>query len=208
MNKQSNRKSTWALGLSIVAIVLCLLVLVLWAFDTYPRSVVTAETFIGACVTLLGVIVTVAVGWQIYNAIEMRQMMRQVEEKQKNIDEAQRKLEGEVRKNHEHSMHLHHMTLAMQQEAAHRYAPAVFYYFGALYVGMGLNMPYDNNDYVWVHVKSCLAQLIEETKIPAQMYKDMEEVDKLIRASENYHWIRTLYEPLYAEYKSKISAAQ
>ena len=73
---------------------------------------------------------------------------------------------------------------------------------------MGLNMPYDNNDYVWVHVKSCLAQLIEETKVPAQMYKDMEEVDKLIRASENYHWIHALYEPLYAEYKSKISAAQ
>ena len=52
-----------------------------------------------------------------------------------------------------------------------------FYYFGALYAGMGLNMPYDNNDYIWVHVKLCLAQLTGVTKIPAQMYKELGDID-------------------------------
>lgn len=200
-----NTKSTWALILSIVAILLCLLVLILWIFEVIPHSVISSETFIGACVTLLSIIVTIAVGWQIFNAIEMRQMMRQLEEKQKDIDEAQRKLDKEVRKNYSHSLHLHHMTLAMQQEAAHQYAPAVFYYFGALYAGMELNMPYDNNDYIWSHVKSCLAQLTGVTKVPAQMYKDLEEVDTLIRASKEYHWIRTQYDLLFKEFKAKIS---
>ena len=66
------KKSTWALCLSIAAILLCLLVFALWAFEVMPHSVITPETFIGACVALLGVIVTMAVGWQIYNAIEMQ----------------------------------------------------------------------------------------------------------------------------------------
>lgn len=190
-----------------MAMLLSLLVLMLWIFEVIPHSVITSETFIGACVTLLSIIVTIAVGWQIFNAIEMRQMMRELEEKQKNIDEAQRKLDKEVRKNYSHSLHLHHMTLAMQQEVAHQYAPAVFYYFGALYAGMGLNMPYDNNDYIWVHVKLCLAQLTGVTKIPAQMHKDLGIIDALIRASEEYHWIRTQYEPLFEEFKSKITIA-
>ena len=210
MNEQKsnrNNTSTWALILSIIAILLCVLVLMLWIFEVIPHSVITSETFIGACVTLLSIIVTIAVGWQIFNAIDMRQMMRQLEEKQKNIDEAQRKLDNEVRENYKHSMHLHHMTLAMQQEATHQYAPAVFYYFGALYAGMGLNMPYDNNDYIWVHAKSCLAQLTGVTKIPAQMHKDLGNIDALIRASDEYHWIRSQYEPLFEEFKSKISVA-
>ena len=200
-----NSSSTWALIMSIIAILLCFIVFMLWILEMIPHSVISSETFIGACVTLLSIIVTIAVGWQIFNAIEMRQMMRELEEKQMNIDEAQLKLDKEVRKNYSHSLHLHHMTLAMQQEVAHQYAPAVFYYFGALYAGMGLNMPYDNNDYIWVHVKLCLAQLTGVTKVPAQMYKEVGDIDALIRASEEYYWIRTQYEPLFEEFKAKIS---
>lgn len=83
--KDQDKKSTWALCLSIIAIVLCLLVFVLWIFEVMPHSVITAESFIGACVTLLGIIVTVAVGWQIYNAVEVKekiQAIHSLEEKQ------------------------------------------------------------------------------------------------------------------------------
>ena len=60
--KNQNKKSTWALCLSIAAILLCLLVFALWTFEMMPHSVITADSFIGACVALLGVIVTIAVG--------------------------------------------------------------------------------------------------------------------------------------------------
>lgn len=210
MNEQKsnrNNTSTWAIVLSITAILLCILVFMLWIFEVIPHSVISSETFIGACVTLLSIIVTIAVGWQIFNAIDMRQMMRQLEEKQKDIDEAQRKLDKEVRKNYSHSLHLHHVTLGQQHEIEQKYAHAIYYYFGALYAGMGLNLPYDNNDYIWVHVKFCLAQLTVVTKVPAQMYKDIGDIDALIRASDEYHWIRTQYEPLFEEFKSKITIA-
>ena len=70
--KNKDNKSNWAIGLSIVAIVLCLLALALWIFEAIPHSVILPESFIGACVALLGVIVTIAVGAQIVNVMEIR----------------------------------------------------------------------------------------------------------------------------------------
>lgn len=93
MKESENNKSTWALGISIVAILLCLLVFVLWAFDVYPRSVVSAESFISACVALLGVIVTMAVGWQIYNAIEIKEKVTEIDHLQQKLDGQEHRME-------------------------------------------------------------------------------------------------------------------
>ena len=56
----------------MVALLLCLLVIALWVFEIMPHSIVTPDSFIGACVSLLAVIVTIVIGWQIYNAIEVK----------------------------------------------------------------------------------------------------------------------------------------
>ena len=69
--KNKDKKSTWALYISIVALLLCLLVLALWVFEVMPHSVITPDSFIGACVSLLAVIVTLAVGSQIINVMEI-----------------------------------------------------------------------------------------------------------------------------------------
>ena len=82
------KKSTWALCLAIAVILLCLLVFALWAFEVMPHSVVTPDTFIGACVALLGVIVTMAVGWQIYNAIEVKEKIAEIDRLQQKQDKA------------------------------------------------------------------------------------------------------------------------
>ena len=72
MKDQSNKISIWALCLSIIAMLLCLLVFILWIFEAIPHSVISADSFIGACVALLGVIVTIAVGAQIVNVMEVK----------------------------------------------------------------------------------------------------------------------------------------
>ena len=84
--KTQNKQSTWALCLSIAAIILCLLVITIWAFEVMPHSVITPESFIGACVALLGVIVTVAVGSQIVNVMEVKSAQRKYEDEWKDVD--------------------------------------------------------------------------------------------------------------------------
>lgn len=82
--KNKDNKSNWAIGLSIVAIVLCLLVLALWIVEAIPHSVILPESFIGACVALLGVIVTIAVGAQIVNVMEIKSSQKVYENELKN----------------------------------------------------------------------------------------------------------------------------
>ena len=84
--KNKDKKSTWALYISIVALLLCLLVLALWVFEVMPHSVITPDSFIGACVSLLTVIVTFAVGSQIFNIVEVRSIIQEHAQKQVEVD--------------------------------------------------------------------------------------------------------------------------
>lgn len=206
-----NKKSTWALCLSIIAIVLCLFVFALWIFDVYPRSVVTAESFMGACVALLGVIVTVAVGWQIYNAIEMRQMIRQIEGEQASLDESQSKLDekqmelslklDEVDK---HSLHLHHLHLAAQRESEQKYVEAVYYYLGALYTNLELPKQPNNGEVIIAGIRRCLSKIPGVIGIPDEMYDDIYAIDAGIKSTPQYSWFKTEYNSLFQEFSSKI----
>lgn len=208
MNEQKSKssiKSTWSLVLSIVALLLCLLVFGLWIFEVIPHSVISSETFIGSCVTLMSIIVTIAVGWQIFNVIEMRQMMRQLEEKQKSIDEAQRKLDEEVRENYKHALHVQHMILAESREERHVYVEAIYYYLGALYNSLELQNQPSNNTRIFSKIQDCLAQLSEKTLIPEQMYSDIMNMDVSIRASKQFQWFSAQYEQLFKEFVGKIS---
>lgn len=84
--KDTDKKSTWALLISIVVLLLCLLVLTLWLFEVVPHSVITPDSFIGACVALLGMIVTMAVGSQIVNVMELMSAQRKYEEELRALD--------------------------------------------------------------------------------------------------------------------------
>lgn len=208
MNESENRKSTWAICLSIIAILLCLLAFALWAFEVMPHSVITPDTFIGACVALLGVIVTVAVGWQIYNAIEMRQMIRLVEEIQQDLNEKQEVLSHKLEDAEMHSLHLHHLQIAAQREIEQKYVEAVYYYLGALYTNLELPNQPNNSSLIFGRIQFCLSRLPQATIIPAQMYQDIVDIDATIRASKQYHWFASQYLPLFNEFMSKIAKKQ
>ena len=204
MKDPKTQKSTWALCLSIVAILLCLLVFTLWAFDVYPRSIISAESFIGACVALLGVIVTMAVGWQIYNAIEMRQMIRQIEEKQALLDESQHKLDTKQDEQNKHTALVQHILIAEMRERDGKYAEAVYYYLGALYNAIDVQTQPDNIDLIFRRIPDCLAKLNGVTEVPAEMYQDILNIDAKIRASKHFNMFQTQYDQWHREYMLKI----
>lgn len=203
-----NKKSTWALCLSIAAILLCLFVFVLWALEVIPHCVVKPESFIGACVTLLGVIVTVAVGWQIYNAIEMRQMIKLIEEKQESLDESQRKLDAKHDEQNKHTNLIQHILIAEMRERDGKYAEAVYYYLGALYNAIDIQEQPDNTDLIFRRIPDCLGKLKSITEIPADMYKDIENIDATVRASKHFNMFQKQYDEWLQEYMSKITKKQ
>ena len=105
--KNRDKKSMWALLISIVALLLCLFVLALWVFEVIPHSVITPDSFIGACVSLLAVIVTLAVGSQIVNVIEVKSAQRKYEEELKTSLEKIQQQQVQIEEEQHRNSHLH-----------------------------------------------------------------------------------------------------
>lgn len=203
--KDQNRKSIWALCLSIAAILLCLLAFALWAFEVMPHSVVTVDSFIGACVALLGVIVTIAVGSQIVNVMEVKSAQRKYEEELKTaltkLQNQQKQMEDE----RHYNLHIHHCSIALLAETQGYFPNAIYYYFGALLNGLQMQESLDNEDFVFSHMKQCLSKCDQAISIPIHWQKNLKNNDMEIQNSPNYHWIKGEYEPLRDDYFKRIT---
>lgn len=85
-------KSKLSIILSIISLVGVLAVFGLWIFGSLKLSVVSLDTFIGVIVALLAIVFTVIVGLQIVNAIDMREKMIQLQQRQDVIFENERRM--------------------------------------------------------------------------------------------------------------------
>lgn len=198
------KKSTWALCLSIVAILLCLLVFALWAFEVIPHSEIIPETFIGACVALLGVIVTVAVGSQIVNVMEVKSAQRKYEEELKvALEKIQHQQEQMDEDKHINAL-MHNCNQAKYMRDEEQYGRACFYYICALYENLQLKTPLGNETYILSEFYKCLQQKDGVWNVPQEMCGELKNADVLMRQHANYHWIQTQYEPLRNEYFKRI----
>lgn len=203
MNSQ-DKKSTWAIVLSCVAIVLCLMVFVLWALDVMPQSVITPDTFIGACVALLGVIVTMAVGSQIVYVMEVKSAQRKYEEELKvALEKIQRQQEQIEEDKHLNAM-MHNCNQAKFMQDDKQYGKACFYYVCALYENLQLKTPLGNEAYILSELSNCLGQKERVWNIPPKMQEDLKIADALMHQHANFHWIQTQYEPLRDDYFKRI----
>lgn len=72
-------KKKLSIILSTLSLIGVLSVWVLWICESFEMSVITLDTFIGVIVALLAIIVTVAIGFQIVNAMDLRERLSQLE---------------------------------------------------------------------------------------------------------------------------------
>ena len=198
------KKSTWALCLSIAAVLLCLLVFILWAFEVFPHSVITPDSFIGAFVTLLGVIVTLAVGSQIVNVMEVKNAQRKYEEDLKvALEKIQRQQEQIEEDKHLNAM-MHNCNQAKFMQDDKQYGKASFYYTCALYENLQLKTPLGNETFILSELSKCVQQKDGVWNIPQKMHNELKNADALMRQHANCHWIQTQYELLRNEYFKKV----
>lgn len=203
--KNIDKKSTWALLIAMVALLLCLLVFALWISDVYPRSVVSAESFIGVCVALLGVIVTVAVGLQIVNMMEVKSAQRKYEEELKvALEKIQRQQEQMEEEQHRNS-HLHNCNIAKSMQDNKEFGKACFYYTCALYEYLQMKTQLGNEVYIFKEMRNCLDMKDGNWVIPEKMQAEWRNVNQLLRETPNYHWIQDLYERLYNDFIHKCN---
>lgn len=79
-------KSNLATIISIIALIGTISMWLLWLCDSIKLSIIGLDTFMGVIVALLALIFTIAIGYQIINAIEIKGKMAEVEQSQAQID--------------------------------------------------------------------------------------------------------------------------
>ena len=85
-------KNKIAIILSIFSITIALSVVGLWIFGTFELTAISLETFIGFVVALLAIIFSIIVGWEIINAIDVKERMSKLEQRQDAIMEIERRI--------------------------------------------------------------------------------------------------------------------
>ncbi len=213
---KKGNKGTLAVLLSIAALVLCLLVFVLWIFETIPHSVVTPDSFIGACITLLSIIVTIAIGWQIFNVVEVKNTMKEFREKQEEVEKQKDELKEEIRKvkelaedNERLAIYLHTRGMALQAHMVNR-KDLIF-----LETHMSLAQMANFNDLNVNEINNCLEDLSktlksinENIELTNKIKTDFDGTVKDIRESKCYPWIKKRYENIVAEFLSKVKVKE
>ena len=213
---KKGNKGTLAVLLSIAALVLCLLVFVLWIFETIPHSVVTPDSFIGACVTLLSILVTVGIGWQIFNVVEVKNTMKEFREKQEEVEKQKDELKEEIRKvkelaedNERLAIYLHTSGMALQAQILNR-KDLIF-----LESHISLAQMANFNDLNVDEINNCLEDLSnalksinENIELTNKIKTDFDGTVKDIRESKCYPWIKKYYENIVAEFLSKVKVKE
>ena len=85
-------KEKLSIILSVTALIGVLSVWGLWLCESFEFSVVSLDSFVGVIVALLAIIVTVAIGYQIVNALEIKDDIAQLKQRQSIISENEQHL--------------------------------------------------------------------------------------------------------------------
>lgn len=205
-------KGTCALWVSIAALLLCLIVFGLWIFEAIPHSVVTPDSFIGTCVSVLSIIVTIAIGWQIFNVVEVKNAMKELKGKQEEVEKQKDELKEEIRKvkglaedNEKLAIYLHTRGMALQARMLNR-KDIIF-----LESHMSLAQMANFNDLNIDEINNCLDDLSNMLKsingnieLTNKIKTGFDGTVKDIRESKCYPWIKKRYENIVSEFLSKV----
>lgn len=196
--------------ISIIALLICFVTIGLWIFEVAPKSIVTIDAFMGVCATVMSVIVTIAIGWQIFNVVEVRNTMRYLEEKQKAVDELHEKLEKKIRyleydfdEMKHHTLHLHAVTLALHVGIEKKYDEACYHCLVVLTESVQLKKPLNVNE-VLNYFQKYLGFITTTVLMSKDEMRELREMDKIIRRSEQYGLFGSRYEEISGSYFAKM----
>lgn len=194
-----DRKVNWAIGLSITTIVSVVTLILLWVCNVWKLSVIGIEAFIGVIVALLAIIVTFVVGWQIYNTIEIRNKLSEIDRLKVDIEGQKLLIENSIYQ----SRHLIAFTWATGHYDNKNYAESFGYALQSLSNTMRLNHPINIDTLMEIIVES--AEKVPINKIIGKdFYAGIIQDDSEIRVLNNYVYIREKYEQAFNLYIKKI----
>lgn len=197
MENTKNKKWNLAHFCAYLSLVISITILILWCCNVGGFSVVSLDSFVGVIVALLAIVVTLAIAWQIFNSIEIKEKIEELNNLKTMLNEQEKE-----RRNQDYNLkHLIFGSLAEIEITNKYYLYAMNYLMTSLTAAMLLDVP-KNIDTLLTRMEF-VASNTQETMSNEDINK-LQDLDKRIKGSQQYAFIKERYEKTYNEFISKV----
>ena len=173
--------------------------LVLWCCNVGGFTVVSLDSFVGVIVALLAIIVTLAVGWQILNSIEIKSKIEELSSLKDELEKLKKTTEQQNNK----SQHLISFHLGIDAYNGKDYLNAFRFFIISLHHSMLLDNPM-NVEIILYYLDDTENKIVDGNNYEFEMMERIREYDKGIRKSSFYNTIKSRYEHVYNDFNSKV----
>lgn len=192
-------KKNISIILSLTALVGVLVIIGLIIFKDISLCTITLDTFVGVMVSIMGILITFVVGWQIINTLEIKTKLTEIDNVKSDLDEQREKLKETTFK----SQHLLSYTWALDAFDHREDAESYRYAVHSLLNTMQLKEPI-NVDALLNIMENSTKEIPLGFKIKRIFYNLVIEDDKSIRELKDYVYVQERYEPCFELYIKKV----
>lgn len=185
-----------------LSLAISVVLMVLWSCNVGGFETVNLDTFVGVIVALLAIIVTLAVAWQIYNAVEMKNKVEELKQLEDRLKEQEKSLEQLKISSSARINRLAGMTALQATEMIYGFK----FMLASLIKEMQLEKP-SNADYLLNMLEQSVSGITPGTKHKSSDYERIVKLNEEIRLLDNYNLIKGRYEHIYNEFISKVEKA-
>lgn len=191
----------WSLAhiCAYLSLAISVTLLVLWCCDVGGFTVVSLDSFVGVIVALLAIIVTLAIGWQIYNSIELNERIKKLNTLEERLIRQDKTLKQQNNK----SNHLISFIYGVEAKREKEYIEAFRYYMASLRCSMLLDKPI-NVDHLLNDLEKVTADIKDGTMCEFERLNEIKEYDVAIRKSYSYDIIKSRYERICNVFYTKV----
>lgn len=193
-------KKDLSIILSLTAIVGIVTLAILWRCRSMLLTAVSLDTFIGVMATMIGLLVTFAIGWQVINALDIKSKLAEIEKLKGEITEqrteinkliARSKFDSNVNQSYTmHKLDWHHKAFACTLEA--------------IKYGLALDDVYEELDVLLANLK--VFAINSQQEHCYQSERDMMvAADEAIRKLPKFALVKDRYIDAIAEYNKFFS---
>lgn len=198
-NNKENKKWSFAHFCAYLSLSISIVMLVLWCCNVGGFTVVSLDSFVGVIVALLAIVVTLAVGWQIYNSIELKAKIEELNDLKSRLNKQEKESKEQTIK----TDHLVFASLADIEINSKNYDLAFSYSISSLESAMLLDEPF-NITAMLERMELSASNIKQDTACPSDVLKEIKDNDKAIRKSKCYDMIKSQYEKAYKTFISKV----
>ena len=193
------KKWSFAHLCAYISLAISVTLVVLWCCNVGGFTVVSLDSFVGVIVALLAIVVTLAVGWQIYNSIELNERIKNLN----TLEERLIKQDKTLKQHNNKANHLITYIYGVEAKREKEYIEAFRYYMASLRCSMLLEKPI-NVDHLLNDLEKVTSNIEESTICVIERLNEIKEYDKAIRKSYSYDIIKFRYERIYNDFCSKV----